>query len=85
MIQDRHLTTYWIEPPVGMIRQFGVSAYSLEDAVFLLREAGYEIDVNVPGTTVREGITVADLDQHHVAPNMGPMVFRGVWFPCLNL
>ena len=27
------------------------------------------------------GITVADLDQPHVAANMGPIAVRGMWYP----
>jgi hypothetical protein len=36
-------------------------------------------------TTVVPDVDIRTLDQAHVIPNMGPVVFRGVWFPRLNL
>jgi hypothetical protein len=32
-----------------------------------------------------ENIDVQLLDKGHVIPNMGPVVFKGVWFPRLNM
>ena len=32
-----------------------------------------------------ENIDIGLLDQGHVVPNMGPVVFKGVWFPFCNL
>jgi hypothetical protein len=34
---------------------------------------------------VIEDIDVQLLDKGHVVPNMGPVVFKGVWFPFLNM
>ncbi len=62
----------------------GVTAYSLQDAFVLLDRHGYEFHRRGP-VEVREGVAVADLDQRHVVPNMGPIVFRGIWYPCLNV
>jgi hypothetical protein len=28
-----------------------------------------------------EGVRVADLDQKHIVPNIGPIIVRGVWYP----
>ena len=36
-------------------------------------------------TGVVPDVDVRSLDQHHVVPNMGPVVFAGVWYPQLNL
>jgi hypothetical protein len=62
----------------------GVTARSLEDAFALLDQHGYAFHRNGP-VVVRENVTVEDLDQGHVVANMGPIVFRGIWYPCLNI
>src|SRR4051812_22302734 len=78
------LTAYWIvpPPPPGPLG-FGITAWSLEDVLRIIRAMGYEMflpeDLNE--LVVREGVTVAELDQGHVVPNMGPIAVRGLWFP----
>jgi hypothetical protein len=62
----------------------GVTARSVEDAFDLLDQHGYDFH-RLGRVEVRENITVADLDPGHVVPNMGPIVFRGIWYPCLNI
>ncbi len=80
------LIAYWITPPGAPLGAcFGVSAYSRSDAQELLREAGIEVDLALPEVIVKEGITFAELDAKHIVPNMGPMQFRGVWYPQMNL
>jgi len=32
-----------------------------------------------------ENIDIQILDKEHVLPNIGPVIFKGVWFPRLNL
>jgi hypothetical protein len=64
---------------------FGVTAYSVEDAFELLKVAGHMLSRDDPNFRITEGIQVEDLDQMHIVPNMGPMVFRGVWYPLNNL
>jgi hypothetical protein len=32
-----------------------------------------------------EDIDIQLLDKEHVIPNMGPVIFKGVWFPRLNM
>jgi hypothetical protein len=66
----------------GRADWYGVSAYSLEDAISLLRDAGFEID---PSVTVRENVRFTEFEERHIGPNMGPMQLRGVWFPRMNL
>ena len=81
------LTPYWItfpeDPdfPLGM----GVTAHSLADAYLLLEQHGYTFHTRAARVNVVENITFDDLDQTHVVPNMGPLIVRGVWFPCLNI
>ena len=85
MITNRLLKTYWFESPAFPVPGFGVTAFSREDAFQLLRDSGYPVSLHDPAVRVTEGIRVADLDQHHIVPNIGPIVFRGVWFPRANL
>lgn len=85
-LQGSWLTSFWITTgkrggPVG----FGVTAFSLEDALKLIRAEGFELPESGDELQVRENVTFADLDQKHIAPNMGPMVIRGVWYPRCNL
>jgi len=84
---ERILTSYWItfpedrSAPLGI----GVTAYSVEDAFRLLEERGYDYHRRMSRAEIRENIKIADLDQFHVVPNMGPIVVRGIWYPCLNI
>ena len=85
MADEDSLTPYWITPcdphgPFGL----GVTAWNLEDAISLLREAGFVID---PSTAkVTENVR-PDLVEHGdmVAKLAGPVTFRGVWHPCRNI
>jgi hypothetical protein len=79
------ITSFWIKDSSTPNLGFGVTAFSTEDAVHLLRQAGIELDTDFTKLMIHENISISDLDQNHVIPNMGPMNFRGVWFPCLNL
>lgn len=74
------LRRYWFAFPD--LPGFGVTAYSIEDAHFLLEGEGYLIDRDVE---VIVDVDVSTLDPNHILPNSGPSCFRGVWFPCLNI
>jgi hypothetical protein len=80
------LTSFWIKTPylTGPLG-FGVTAYSLDDAVSIIRGWGFKLPDDLKLLTIREGITVADLDQPHVVSNMGPIVIRGLWYPFAGL
>ena len=87
---NKLLTTYWIEFEGwrwGLSLQVGVTAYSLDDAKFLLKEKYFEAifgEVETPQIKkVTENIQFKDLDQNHIVPNMGPITERGVWYPNL--
>ena len=87
---NRLLTAYWIEFEgwgMGSQSQFGVTAYSLDDAKFLLRKPFFEGifgDKEIPQIKkLTENIQFKDLDQYHIVPNMGPITERGVWYPNL--
>ncbi len=40
---------------------------------------------NARQVVVRTGVRIQDLDQRNVVPNIGPLQFRGVWYPCMNI
>lgn len=88
-MQQPLLTAYWIvstsrrDGPLG----FGVTAWSLGDAIRILRWAGYGqfIPDDLSTLSILENVAVADLDQPHVVANMGPIVVRGVWYPFIAL
>lgn len=84
MIKSPLLRTYWIQSS-EISHGLGVTAFSEDDAFRLLREAGYGLSPSDPAIHVIEGIQVSELDQNHVVPNMGPVVFRSIWYPRLNL
>ena len=78
------LTAFWIvlpskSGPLG----FGVTAFSFDDAIFIIRSMkfGDYLPENLGTLMVRENVTVANLDQSHVVCNMGPIVVRGLWYP----
>ena len=63
---------------------YGVTARSEADARALLAEFGYPR----PGESIIEiisGVSIDQLDQHHVVPNAGPIIVRGVWYPKHNV
>lgn len=78
------LISFWIEGtdsigPIG----FGVTAWSLDDAFELIRE--YEYNIDADRAVVHRDVRPHEVDWWHVAPNSGPFVFRGIWYPCLNI
>jgi hypothetical protein len=78
------LISFWIQgtDPSGPIG-FGVTAWSVEDAIALIRDAGFSIDSEL--AVIRENVMPREVDYNHVARNAGPAVFRGLWYPCLNI
>lgn len=77
---DQMLRRFWFAIPSSF--GFGVTAYSIGDAFFLLESEGILIDHTVE---VIVDIDVSTLDPNHILPNAGPPCFRGVWFPCFNI
>ncbi len=59
----------------------GVTAYSLDDAELLIKEANLQINYDI--LEVIENVDIQTLDQGHVIPNMRPPNFRGIWFPMI--
>ena len=76
------LTSFWIIALETVeIREFGVTAFSADDAIQLLRDAGHELPQDRHRLDVTPGIRPGDLDAKHITPNCGPAVVRGVWYP----
>ena len=81
-MSDSTLKPFWIVPsnkygPLG----FGVTAFSLDDALQIIESAGYDLPEDMSALKIVEDIKVGDLDQPHVVKNMGPIVVRGMWYP----
>ena len=73
---------YWItfkNPPLGFFRAgVGITATSEAEAVAILANAFTELpEVNI----VRHIQSFEEIEQNHVAPNMGNILKRGIWFP----
>ena len=88
MQPDSRLETYWISfpqdrnLPIGI----GVTAYSEEDAFSLIQEQGFDQwYADAVEVCVTTGVTISDLDQSKIVPNIGPMQLRGVWYPVANV
>ena len=83
MIQ-KYCQRFWFrfvpsDQPTSLNLGCGVTAYSREDAERLLEEC---LGTPLPKVVeVIEDITYDDLEQNHVAANMGDVSRRGVWFP----
>lgn len=81
------LRRYWFEfdgpdaPSSLNMRRCGVSAYDYKDALALVRERIFANAVLPTITRVIEDVDVSTLDPNHVLPNIGIVVWRGVWFP----
>ena len=85
------LTRYWFEfepaeqPTWWSIFGCGVTAYDYEDAVTLMREHVFKDRELPPISRCVKNVDIRTLDSGHVRPGMGVVVFRGVWYPRLNL
>ena len=82
------LETFWIEFPQdeNLVMGIGVTAYSQDDAMSLIKEQGIEHWLEgAREMKITTGVRIDDLDQRHVVPNIGPLQLRGVWYPCMNI
>ena len=75
------LIRYWFY--TGKASGFGVTAYSLDDAKDILKAEMPEHLDTIKG--VIEDVDVQILEARHIQTNMGLTIFRGIWYPCLNL
>ena len=78
------LTAYWmtIQQKEGWDFGVGVSARSNRDAILITIVHGW-LDLSVcRDVLVSSGVTLPDMDQNHMLPNCGPLLVRGLWYPC---
>lgn len=66
---------------------FGVTAHSLDDALAVIRRAGFGdyLPEDVGSLRIAEGVGVAELEHPHVREHMGPIVVRGLWYPFVRV
>jgi hypothetical protein len=81
---NRLLRRFWFSfqnlPPFSILAVgCGVTAYSHDDAVHILKERVFS--QALPACSVIEDVDIHTLDENHVLPNMGQVTQRGVWFP----
>jgi hypothetical protein len=81
-----NLRQFWFrfEPlptPTAINLGCGVSAYSRDDALALLRDRVFGGSGGPPLVEVIDDVTRGELDPKHVLPNLGRLDLRGVWFP----
>lgn len=77
------LHRYWITfvRPHGPRLGVGVTGYSRDDALAILRQKMFEGTVLPEVEKWEDDVDVRSLDQGHVIPNMMPPNQRGIWFP----
>lgn len=68
-----------VEPPIGAGHGCGVTGFDLDDALRLVKDRFGS--ATPPISSVVEDVDVSTLDAGHVLPNMGVVIYRGVWFP----
>jgi hypothetical protein len=66
---------HWASP-----RGYGVTAWTRDDAVEILRSQIFE-GGEIPRASVTEDVDVSELDAGQVLPNMEAPNWRGIWFP----
>jgi hypothetical protein len=78
-LKSHLLHRYWFPASAGI--GVGVTAYSLADAKILADRALIYLPAGTSLSLPVQDISVEELDQLHVIPNMGPCNFHGIWFP----
>jgi hypothetical protein len=73
------LHRYWFPASVGF--GVGVTAFSIEEARGLAKRALQFLPAGASLGEPIQDIDIAQLEQQHVIPNMGPCNLRGVWYP----
>jgi len=90
-IKNLLLRRYWVEfalpeePLQWPPRACGVTAYTVEDALHVLRVALFPREPLPPVHTVIEDVDLRALDAKHILPNITPPVWCGVWYPPIGM
>jgi hypothetical protein len=79
------LTRYWIEleNQETIWNRFGVTAFSIDDAMAMIMTKALKTTERPEAKTIIEDVDIRELEQNHVAPNIGAPTIRGIWFPKL--
>jgi len=79
------LNWYWMEFKelpnfCGLCRGVGVTAFTDDDAIQLVSQ---KIDPELKNSiaTVKQLLSLNEITDEHILPNMGNELVRGVWFP----
>lgn len=70
------MTPYWVSIERGL--GVGITAHSEEDARALFDAAFANSYIFVAIKAIKD---MRDIEQNHVAPNMGNWFRRGIWYP----
>ncbi len=84
---EPELKTFWITFPKDSNLPFGlgVTAISEADAFELAEKQGITWHKDASEIHIQKNVKISDLDQSNIVPNIGPLQFRGVWYPCQNI
>jgi hypothetical protein len=77
------LRRFWF--PMSRGFGIGVTAATETEAREMAEQTRKHYFVDAAFTGFVPDVELSSLDQRHVVPNAGPVVVRGVWYPCLNL
>ena len=82
------LRRYWFrfkgdprDLPPGGYWGYGVTAWTEEDALFLIRTRLFDDKELPPILEMTADIDIRDIEANHVRPNIGTPSWRGIWYP----
>ena len=84
------LTRYWIEfdhtssIDARMTPWVGVTAWTLDDALYLVRSLLFAGRTLPPMLRTIENVDVSQLDAKHVLHHVHPSNERGIWYPMIT-
>lgn len=67
--------------PAGTLLGVGITAHDVQDALLLLETRVCAAGPCPAVASIEEDVDIRTLDEHHVLPNIGNVLRRGVWFP----
>ena len=88
MVHNGLLKRFWIKFDLTNYQSYhyirkgcGVTAYSAEDALNLLKQCMFKNEEMPQVLEIIEDVDIRTLDQNHIVTNMGVPTRRGIWFP----
>jgi hypothetical protein len=67
--------------PPGMHLGCGITAYDQSDVMQIFADRVHISHPDLKIASVRRVLSIDELEQGHVRPNMGNFLIRGIWFP----